>query len=171
MPDAPASTTAPAIITATTSLLPPVYRSESYSRPTVHHSLVSRRDKSCTCIIIMTTLGSIGVYIGGGAVVMGAAFIAFGTAVSHRSVGIAPRCAGRPRDVIYNHQASKDSSQYRGSATFGWIRWTLGLTYETMLKGIPGTGTRNNGLTGKMLHVNLDDFVLLRFHGKFANEF
>jgi len=30
--------------------------------------------------------------------------------------------------------------------------------------GVPGTGTRNKGLDGKLLNVNLDQIVLLRFH-------
>lgn len=50
----------------------------------------------------------------------------------------------------------------------GWYKWTLGLTYDTMLGGVPGTGTRNNGLSGQMLRVNLDHIVLLRFHGMFC---
>lgn len=72
--------------------------------------------------------------------------------------------SARPPDVIYNPKPGH-SSQERGSATWGWYKWTLGLTYDTMLEGIPGTGTRNNGLDGKMLRVNLDQIVLLRFHG------
>jgi len=56
--------------------------------------------------------------------------------------------------------------QYRGGPMFGWIPWTMSLSYEQMLKGIPGTGTRKNGMEGSMLKVNLDGIVLLRFHGK-----
>jgi len=33
-----------------------------------------------------------------------------------------------------------------------------------MLEGIPGTGTREGGLSGSMLRVNMDYIVLLRFH-------
>jgi hypothetical protein len=33
-----------------------------------------------------------------------------------------------------------------------------------MLSGVPGTGTRENGLSGLMLKVNLDGIVLIRFH-------
>ena len=39
---------------------------------------------------------------------------------------------------------------------------------ETVLKGVPGTGTRKNGMEGSMLKVNLDGIVLLRFHGEFV---
>ena len=47
----------------------------------------------------------------------------------------------------------------------GWIPWTLHLSYEKMLRGIPGTGTRNGGMKGKLLAVNFDAIVLFRFHG------
>lgn len=56
--------------------------------------------------------------------------------------------------------------QYRGGPMFGWIPWTMSLSYEQLLKGVPGTGTRKNGMDGSMLKVNLDGIVLLRFHGK-----
>ena len=48
-------------------------------------------------------------------------------------------------------------------STFGWISWTLELSYDTMLHGVPGTGTRQDGMTGSLLTVNLDGIVLLRF--------
>lgn len=35
-----------------------------------------------------------------------------------------------------------------------------------MLRGIPGTGTREGGMKGKLLGVNLDAVVLFRFHGE-----
>ena len=38
------------------------------------------------------------------------------------------------------------------------------LRYPTMIEGIPGTGTRDGGLSGALLKVNLDGIVLLRFH-------
>lgn len=47
---------------------------------------------------------------------------------------------------------------------FGWIGWTLGLTYDTMLRGVPGTGTREGGMAGMLLKVKMDGIVLLRFH-------
>lgn len=65
----------------------------------------------------MTTLSGIGVYLGVGGVVFMATSIAFGVAVSRRSVGIAPRCTARPADVIFNPKP-KDPSQERGSATW-----------------------------------------------------
>jgi len=33
-----------------------------------------------------------------------------------------------------------------------------------MLQGVPGTGTREGGLSGSMLKVNMDGIVMLRFH-------
>ena len=57
--------------------------------------------------------------------------------------------------------------QYRGGPMFGWMFWVMSLKYEDMLKGVPGTGTRKNGMEGSMLKVNLDGIVLLRFHGEF----
>lgn len=61
------------------------------------------------------------------------------------------------------------SVQERGDPTLGWIPWTLSLSYDEMMKGVPGTGTRNKGLGGQMLGVNLDAVVLFRFHGKFIH--
>jgi len=58
----------------------------------------------------------------------------------------------------------REHVQFRGGPTFGWIPWTLSLSYETLLKGVPGTGTRKRGMEGAMLKVNLDGIVLLRFH-------
>jgi hypothetical protein len=46
----------------------------------------------------------------------------------------------------------------------GWIPWTLSLDYDTMLRGVPGTGTREGGLSGSMLRITMDSVVLLRFH-------
>jgi Calcium-dependent channel, 7TM region, putative phosphate/Late exocytosis, associated with Golgi transport len=48
-------------------------------------------------------------------------------------------------------------------STLGWIPWTLALSYDTMIRGIPGTGTRQDGISGSLLTVNLDGIVLLRF--------
>lgn len=91
------------------------------------------------------------------------AVIAFGFAVKYRSVHIAPRCEARPRDVIYNPNPTS-SCQDRGTPWLGWVPWVLKLSYEDMLRGVPGTGTRDGGLTGSMLKVNMDNIVLLRFH-------
>jgi len=92
----------------------------------------------------------------------------FGLAVRRRDTNIAPRCTARPADTIYSFGpfTAKNASQNRGNPFTGWVNWTLKLSYGTMLKGIPGTGTRANGIKGKMLDVNLDGIVLLRFHGK-----
>ena len=57
-------------------------------------------------------------------------------------------------------------SQDRGNPFLGWIPWTLHLSYDRMLRGIPGTGTREGGMSGKLLGVNLDAIVLFRYHGK-----
>ena len=56
--------------------------------------------------------------------------------------------------------------QDRGNPFLGWIPWTLHLSYDRMLRGIPGTGTRGGGMGGKLLGVNLDAIVLLRYHGE-----
>ena len=45
----------------------------------------------------------------------------------------------------------------------GWISWCNSLSYETLLHGVPGTGTRKDGLEGIMLKVNMDGIVLLRY--------
>lgn len=54
--------------------------------------------------------------------------------------------------------------QDRGNPFVGWIPWTLRLSYDRMLNGIPGTGTRDGGMGGKLLDVNLDAVVLFRYH-------
>ena len=59
------------------------------------------------------------------------------------------------------------SVQFRGGPMFGWIPWVMSLSYDQLIKGVPGTGTRKNGMSGSMLQVNLDGIVLLRFHGEF----
>lgn len=111
----------------------------------------------------MTTLQAIGFTLAGGSIVGVLSLGFFGLAVSQRSIFIAPRATARPRNVIYNRHPT-DPTQQRGSPLFGWITWTLGLSYDTMLRGIPGTGTREGGLAGSMLKVNMDGIVLLRFH-------
>jgi hypothetical protein len=111
----------------------------------------------------MTTLESIGFTIAGGTAVFFVSFGLFGLAVSNRHPFIAPRCTARPPDVIYNPNP-KHSSQARGNPMTGWIPWTLSLTYDTMLKGVAGTGTREGGLSGSMLRATLDGVVLIRFH-------
>ncbi|CAB9500392.1 DUF221 domain-containing protein [Seminavis robusta] len=87
----------------------------------------------------------------------------FGVALKLRSTHIAPRCEARPRNVIYNPNP-EHSSQDRGNPFLGWVPWVLKLSYEEMMRGIPGTGTRQGGMAGSLLRVNLDDVVMLRFH-------
>lgn len=114
----------------------------------------------------MTTLQAIGFTVAGGSVVFILSLLAFGIAVRKQSQYVAPRCAARPRRVIYNPKAEKNSSQDRGSALLGWVHWCMALSYDTMLRGVPGTGTRKHGLEGSMLRCNLDGIVLIRFNGK-----
>lgn len=90
----------------------------------------------------------------------------FGLAVRSRSPYIAPRCTARPKNTIYN-PAALQGPQARGSPMMGWISWCNSLSYDTLLKGVPGTGTRNGGLSGMPLKVNMDGIVLLRFQGEF----
>eukprot|EP00985_Skeletonema_marinoi_P030548 scaffold32567_cov143-Skeletonema_marinoi.AAC.8 len=63
-------------------------------------------------------------------------------------------------DKMYSHP------QDRGNPFLGWIPWTLNLSYDRMLRGIPGTGTRDGGMSGQLLAVNLDAIILFKFHGK-----
>jgi hypothetical protein len=111
----------------------------------------------------MATLAAISFTLVGGIAVFGVTLAAFGCAVKRRSVFVAARCVARPRNVIYNPKPIHPC-QNRGDPTLGWIMWVMRLTYDTMLRGIPGTGTRDGGLTGALLKVNLDGIVLLRFH-------
>jgi len=89
--------------------------------------------------------------------------ISFGFAMSKQSTCIAARCIARPKTVIYNPNPA-DACQNRGNIFWGWVPWVMKLTYATMLSGVPGTGTRDGGLSGLMLKVNLDGIVLIRFH-------
>ena len=111
----------------------------------------------------MTRLDQIGVTVGVGFFVQSMAIVFFGIAVKMRSTHIAPRCEARPRNVIYNPNPTHPS-QNRGNAWLGWVPWVLKLSYEEMLTGVPGTGTRDGGLGGRPLHVNMDNIVMLRFH-------
>jgi Late exocytosis, associated with Golgi transport len=112
----------------------------------------------------MATLSAIAFNLVGSLVVFCISMVLFGCAVKSQNKFIAARCEARPPSVIYNPSPYRDPSQNRGNPTLGWIPWTMGLTYETMLRGVPGTGTRNDGLSGALLKVNLDGIVLLRFH-------
>ena len=89
----------------------------------------------------MASFTAIGYTLGAGVVFSSFTIAAFGFAVRNRKEGIAPRCAARPRDTIYcKNPTHKD--QHRGNPFLGWIRWTLKWSYETLLSGVPGTGTR-----------------------------
>ncbi|GKY91495.1 hypothetical protein MPSEU_000121700 [Mayamaea pseudoterrestris] len=112
----------------------------------------------------MATFQSIGITLCAGSVVGLSSIALFGIAVRQQSSFVAPRAAARPRNVIYNPTAPRDSEQYRGGPTFGWISWTMQLTYAQLLAGVPGTGTRQDGNSGSFLQVNLDGIILLRFH-------
>eukprot|EP00591_Stephanopyxis_turris_P006097 CAMPEP_0195523080 /NCGR_PEP_ID=MMETSP0794_2-20130614/21901_1 /TAXON_ID=515487 /ORGANISM="Stephanopyxis turris, Strain CCMP 815" /LENGTH=133 /DNA_ID=CAMNT_0040652995 /DNA_START=110 /DNA_END=507 /DNA_ORIENTATION=+ len=110
-----------------------------------------------------TNLQAIAFTFAGGSVVGVTCLILFSVAVRNRDPNIAPRCTARPKDTIYAHRR-RHKCQQRGGPMLGWVWWTLRLSYDTMLRGIPGTGTRNGGMEGKMLDVNLDGIVMLRFH-------
>jgi hypothetical protein len=65
-----------------------------------------------------------------------------------------------------SERRTREEVQYRGGPMFGWIPWTLSLSYDQLLTGVPGTGTRKDGMEGSLLKVNLDGIILLRFHGE-----
>lgn len=112
----------------------------------------------------MTSLSSIGYTLGVGAVCFTTCCLAFGVAVHFQCPQIAPRCTARPPNTIYNPNAQGKHAQNRGHVLFGWVKWVYSLSYETLLVGIPGTGTRQGGLAGTLLYVSLDGVVLVRFH-------
>lgn len=112
-----------------------------------------------------TTLSAIGVTCLSGGCVLFVCFIAFEISLRKQSTNIAPRCSARPVTTIQNGFAQEflpDHVQHRCGGN--WIKWVMSLDYTTLLKGVPGTGTRQGGLSGSMLHVTLDSIVLLRFH-------
>ena len=96
----------------------------------------------------------------GGFALAASAFLAYGIALKKQSIAIAPRCAARPKNVIYNKRNSNN-------AWIDWLRSVFNLRYETMLKGVPGTGTKRNGTKGTLLNINLDGIIFLRFNGEF----
>jgi hypothetical protein len=110
----------------------------------------------------MTTLIVIGYTTCGGLIMSAISLVLFECAVRCRSTLIAPRCTARPLETIYNPNPIHEC-QKRGYPIFGWIKWVNSLSYETLLNGVPGTGTRKGGLEGIMLKVNMDGIVLLRF--------
>jgi len=111
----------------------------------------------------MATLTAIGLTAVAGTCGFAVSMISFGLATWKQSTFIAPRCIGRPKTVIYNPNPT-DATQDRGNLFWGWVPWVMKLTYATMLGGVPGTGTRDDGRSGLLLKVNLDGIVLMRFH-------
>jgi len=67
----------------------------------------------------------------------------------------------------YNNNNYYKHVQDRGNPFLGWIPWTLHLSYDRMIRGVPGTGTRDEGMSGQLLGVNLDAIVLFRYNGTF----
>jgi len=113
-------------------------------------------------------LNDIGVTFGVGLSVAAASIFAFGTALKCRHVpSVAPRCHARHPYTVYKPKKAAtgpDDPQIRGSnAYFGWIKWCMSLTYDQMLEGVPGTGTIEKGMGGRLLDVNLDGIVFLKF--------
>ena len=91
--------------------------------------------------IIMASFVALGYTLVAGTVFSSLTILTFGYAVRNQKEGIDPRCAARPPDTIYcENTTHKD--QDRGNPFLGWIRWTLGWRYETLLRVAPGTGTR-----------------------------
>jgi hypothetical protein len=111
------------------------------------------------------TLEQLGVTLLLGVGVTTASFVLFAGALQLRITHIAPRCEARPRNVIHNPDPQCDPRQRRGNPfLLGWLFWLQRLSYQTLIEGVPGTGTRKNGLSGHLLNVNLDSILLLRFH-------
>jgi hypothetical protein len=112
-----------------------------------------------------TTLTAIAVTLLGGGCVLLLCVIAFQYALSQQSTKIAPRCSARPASTISNPWAQQHAPNHVQHRCGGnWVKWVMSLSDETLLRGVPGTGTREGGLKGSLLHVTLDSIVLLRFH-------
>ena len=92
----------------------------------------------------MSSFAALGYTFGAGTVITSLVLSVFGYSVRNQKEGIAPRCAARPPDTIYCLNPTH-RDQNRGNPFFGWIRWTLKWSYETLLRGVPGTGTRKVG--------------------------
>jgi len=114
----------------------------------------------------MTNFVAMGFLILTGSIIFAATMIAFACAVKARHIAIAPRCTARPKNTIYNPNPNGQDVQDRGGPMFGWIRWTMSLSFDTMIRGVPGTGTRKGGMEGALLKVNLDSIILIKFHGE-----
>lgn len=112
----------------------------------------------------MTNFTAIGYLVLTGLIIFAATMLAFGCAVRARHHAIAPRCTARPKNSIYNPNSIGQDVQNRGGPFFGWISWCMSLSFDTMLRGVPGTGTRKGGLEGALLKANLDSIILIKFH-------
>ncbi|CAB9496980.1 CSC1-like protein [Seminavis robusta] len=111
------------------------------------------------------TLQQVGFTLATGVATLAVILFLFAVAVRLRCTNIAPRCEARPREVIYNPNLLAEPSQKRGNPFFlGWVFWVLGLSYDQLLSGVEGTGTRRGGMKGELLKVNLDHILLLRFN-------
>ena len=89
----------------------------------------------------MASFAALGYTLAAGTVFSSLTISVFGIAVRNQQDAVAPRCAARPKETIYCAKPT-DKDQDRGNPWFGWIAWTLRWSYETLLRGIPGTGTR-----------------------------
>jgi hypothetical protein len=92
----------------------------------------------------------------------------FGFAV-HKGWGddLTPRISNRPKMVLKNAMFYHLPHWMKGSWMWypiAWIGWAYHLTYKECLKGIPCTGTRNDGFEGPLLKTNLDAVIMMRFH-------
>ena len=105
----------------------------------------------------MSTFSSISLTVSVAAVFGSVALTGFALAVQFGFNGLlAPRTYARPKQVIRN--------VLKRPFCIRWISWALNLTYLEMMKGIDGTGTRNDGWSGLKLKSNLDGIILLRYH-------
>jgi hypothetical protein len=88
---------------------------------------------------------------------------------------LAPRSSNRPRSVLKNvllqSTTNRNNNGYFGRSDRGchwyplsFIFWAMRLTYPRGLRGIPGTGSRDNGWAGPTLKWNLDAVILLKYH-------
>lgn len=106
----------------------------------------------------MATFQAIGLNLAIGSGVFATSMVLFAVAVQFEfNDKIAPRTWARPKEVIKNVLGG----HFYGTA---WIPWTLSLSYKEMLEGVPGTGTRKKGWSGKLLTCNLDGIVIIKFH-------
>ena len=125
----------------------------------------------------MATLQAIGSNLAFGTAVAIVSLLAFGTTVRLKTFNdkIAPRTWARPKQVLTNalsggrkdnhhHHQHQQQNCFWGLYSFYWIPWALGLSYQELMDGIPGTGTRNNGWDGPLLKCNLDGIILIKYH-------